>query len=145
MRKRNEVTARNFIDLSSEPLPGHGGLKLTREKPVVSPDDDVDRSVGPSFEICGLLEGNFRFLTLVLSSLFGDILWHVVKEISGEIELGPVALALGRCVARLEPSRVIPPISGSFTGKRDHRIHKDQHANPIPGTGTYNRCREGAH
>jgi hypothetical protein len=93
-------------------------------------------------EVRGLAEGDLGFLALVRGSFFGDILWHIMEEIRGEIELDAVATTLGRSLPRFEPPSVIPPLSGRFAGKRDHRVHEGEHANRRPSASAHERCRE---
>jgi hypothetical protein len=124
MGERNQVATWDFVNGLAEPLVCHARLKVTRKEPIVFTNYHVNRNVGPRLEVRGLAEGDLGFLALVRGSFFGDILWHIMEEIRGEIELDAVATTLGRSLPRFEPSSVIPPLTGRFAGKRDHAFTK---------------------
>src|SRR4051794_14321867 len=106
MGERNQVAAWDFVDGLAEPLVCHACLKVARKEPIVFTNHHVNRNVGPRLEVCGLAEGGVGFPALVRGSFFGDILWHVMEEIRGEIELDAVATTLGRSLPRFEPPSV---------------------------------------
>jgi hypothetical protein len=145
MGERNQVATWDFVNGLAEPLVCHARLKVTRKEPIVFTNYHVNRNVGPRLEVRGLAEGDLGFLALVRGAFFGDILWHIMEEIRCEIELDAVATPLGRSLPRFEPPSVIPPLTGRFAGKRDHRVHEVEHANRRPSASADERCCECAH
>jgi hypothetical protein len=94
MGERNQVAAWDFVDGLAEPLVCHACLKVARKEQIVFTNHHMDRNVGPRLEVRGLAEGDLGFPALVRGSFFGDILWHTMEEIRGEIELDAVATSV---------------------------------------------------
>jgi hypothetical protein len=91
MGERNQVAAWDFVDGLAEPLVCHACLKVAQKEPIVFTNHHVNRNVGPLLEVRGLAEGDPGFPAFVRGSFFGDILWHIMEEIRGEIKLDAVA------------------------------------------------------
>ena len=76
-----------FSDIHGNRQAFEACLKVARKEPIVSTDHDVNRNVGPRLEVRGLAEGDLGLRARVRGPFLGDVLWHIVKEIRGEIEL----------------------------------------------------------
>src|SRR3954469_9660667 len=60
LAERDQVTARDLVDVSPQPFPRHAPLEVDREEPVVATGEDLDRDVRPPLERAGLAERGAR-------------------------------------------------------------------------------------
>ena len=85
VRKRDEMTALDLVDLPVEPLAGDALLELSRKEAISGPHDDVDRHVGPRVEPAWLGERDLRLGPLMGLATTRHVLGHVVQEVRGDV------------------------------------------------------------
>src|ERR1700723_2831731 len=93
--QRDQVTARNHVDVQAESVPRDPALEVQREEPVVSSRDHPGGYVRPALDGARLAEGDVGLGKVVRLTRGCDVRGHIVQEVGGQVELGGIPARLG--------------------------------------------------
>jgi hypothetical protein len=94
--ERNQMSARQFVDIHRQSFSCDASLELDRKKSIITTGNHVDWNIGPGIETTGLAKHDVGLRALMRLALLDDVRRNIVKKIGGEVEIRAVAAARGR-------------------------------------------------